>query len=49
MKQSFTLPAAGKNVDQKRWDLAFMSRKEFMAKYEISNKEYDNLIKFVKE
>jgi hypothetical protein len=39
----FTLPAS-ENCTQKRWDLAFMSRTEFMVAYNISEEEYYELI-----
>jgi len=45
LQHSFTLPAGSTNISSQKWDLAFMSREEFVAKYQISNKEYDKLVK----
>jgi hypothetical protein len=45
MQKSFTLPAGSSQITAQKWDLAFMSREEFMAKYKMSDKEYDKLIK----
>jgi hypothetical protein len=42
---SFTLPAGSNSISSQKWDLAFMSRDEFMVKYEISQREYDELMR----
>ena len=44
----FSLPASD-NCTQKRWDLAFMSKKDFMAAYDISETEYYELANLVRE
>jgi hypothetical protein len=45
LQHSFTLPAGSNKISDQKWDLAFMSREEFMAKYEISEREYDEIVK----
>jgi hypothetical protein len=38
---SFTLPACNKNTSQLKWDLAFMTKADFMAKYKWDETTYD--------
>ena len=45
LQRSFTLPAGSEKISAQKWDLAFMSREEFMAKYQISDREYDEIAK----
>lgn len=42
MRPSFTLPASN-NTSQKSWDLATLTKAEFIAKYGISGQEYKTL------
>lgn len=40
---TFTLPACNQGVNDLNWDLAFLSKEEFIAKY--GQEQYDSLTK----
>jgi hypothetical protein len=42
LQKSFTLPTSN-GVSQLKWDLAFMSPKEFQEHYKLTDLEYANM------
>lgn len=44
-QRTFTLPAGSAQISQMKWDLAFMSRKEFIEKYDMSARMYEEMTK----
>lgn len=42
MRPKFTLPASVKTSEMK-WDLAFLTKEEFMAKYDLTEGGYHNI------
>lgn len=39
-RPSFTCPATSPKTSERTWDLAFLPKKNFMAKYQITAHEY---------
>lgn len=46
MRPSFTLPASA-HTSQEKWDLIFLSKEEFIAKYDMQPLMYDVLYRDV--
>ena len=44
-QRSFTLPAGSTAISQMKWDLAFLTRTEFIKKYGVSDWKYDDVAK----
>lgn len=42
-QRTFTCPAAYSGTTEQQWDLAFLSKEEFMAKYQVNEEQYQAL------
>lgn len=43
LRPSFTCPAAAPRTSQASWDLAMLSKSEFIRTYQITSAEYEQL------
>jgi len=42
-QRTFTCPAAYSGTSDQQWDLAFLPKEEFMAKYQVTEEQYQAL------
>jgi hypothetical protein len=40
LRDQFTVPVGSEKISQRRWDYAFLSRKQFLEKYGADAEEY---------